>query len=159
MFACEHAGICPDIMTLAKAMAGGVPMGAVLCNERVHSTQGKHGSTFGGNPLACAAALATLQFLEENDLAAASRTRGDQFRQAFEASMPGAVRELRQLGLMIGIELKIKSRPVIEALLERRVLAIPAGPTVVRLLPPLVISAQQVNLVVERTREAIASCG
>ena len=159
MFACEHAGISPDIMTLAKAMAGGVPMGAVLCNERVHSIQGKHGSTFGGNPLACAAALATLGFLENNDLVSASRARGDQFRLAFEANMPAPVRELRQLGLMIGIELKIKSRPVIEALLDRRVLAIPAGPTVVRLLPPLVISEQQINIVVERTVDAIESCG
>ena len=100
-----------------------------------------------------------LELLEENDLAAASRTRGNQFRKAFEENMPAAVRELRQLGLMIGIELKIKSRPVIEALLNRRILAIPAGPTVVRLLPPLVISEQQISVVVERTLEAIASCG
>ena len=158
IFACEHSGLSPDIMTLAKAMAGGMPMGAVLCNDRIHSIQGKHGSTFGGNPLACAAALATLDFLEKNKLAAAATARGDQFRQDFGSDMPAAVRELRQLGLMIGIELKTKSRPVIEALLARGVLAIPAGPTVVRLLPPLVISENQITAVAERTREAIASC-
>lgn len=143
MFACQTYGIEPDIMTLAKGIAGGVPMGATLCSDRITSAAGKHGSTFGGNPLACAAAEATIDYLVKHSLADRAAALGSEFVERFNAHTPSVVRELRQLGLMIGIELKVRSRPYLEKLMERGVLALPAGPTVIRLLPPLVISEEK----------------
>ncbi len=145
MFASQLYGIEPDLMTLAKAIAGGVPMGAVLCSARIGSALGKHGSTFGGNPLACAAACATIDYLVENDLPARARDLGKHFMQCFDHDSLKQVREVRQVGLMIGIELKSKSRPYLEALMDKGVLALPAGPTVLRLLPPLVIERAQIT--------------
>lgn len=143
MFACQTYGIEPDIMTLAKGIAGGVPMGATLCSDRIASAAGKHGSTFGGNPLACAAAEATIDYLVTHSLADRAAALGSEFAKRFNAQAPSIVRELRQLGLMIGIELKVRSRPYLEKLIAHGVLALPAGPTVIRLLPPLVISEQK----------------
>lgn len=142
MFASQTFGLRPDIMTLAKAIAGGVPMGATLCGSHIASALGKHGSTFGGNPLACAASLATINYLEQHRLAARASELGSLFAARFRAAELPVVRELRQIGLMIGIELKTKSRPHLEALMAAGVLALPAGPTVIRLLPPLVIEEQ-----------------
>ena len=146
MFGCQTMGIEPDIMTVAKAMAGGFPMGAVLCSEKITSAAGKHGSTFGGNPLACAAALATIDFMLDNDLPAKAKAKGDYFIDKLDQDA-SAIREVRQLGLMIGIELKTKSRPIIESLMAEGILALPAGPTVVRLLPPLVIGEEELDRV------------
>ncbi len=150
MFACEHMDIAPDMMTLAKAMGGGVPMGAVLCGDKITSALGKHGSTFGGNPLACSAALAAISFIEEHNLVEEADTKGRYFVERFQSNQPRCVREVRQIGLMIGIELKSKAKPVLEALLNQGILALPAGPTVIRLLPPLVISQDQLAMVVEK---------
>ena len=145
LFACEHFDLSPDIMTVAKAMAGGLPMGGTLCSDRIAPAMGKHGSTFGGNPLACAAALATLEVIESENLAQRAQVAGERFASRLGESTPAVVREIRQLGLMIGIELKVKSRPVLESLVDHGLLAVPAGPTVVRLLPPLVISDQEID--------------
>ena len=155
MFASEHYGIEPDIMALAKAIAGGVPMGAVLCAENIASAIGKHGSTFGGNPLACAAAIATIDYMLANDLAGQAEKLGSFFMQCFDGHCPGVVREVRQIGLMIGIELKTKSRPYLEALMDKGVLALPAGPTVIRLLPPLVIEQAQLKKVCDLLIEVL----
>lgn len=155
MFACEHYGISPDMMTLAKGMAGGFPMGAVLCNDKISPAPGKHGSTFGGNPLACAAALATVQYIEDNALCNRAEALGQYFNNQLSVNLNEGVREIRQLGLMIGIELKSKSTPVISSLLAKHILAIPAGPTVVRLLPPLVIDEKQISRVVSQLADAI----
>ncbi len=146
MFACQTYGVEPDIMTLAKGIAGGMPMGATLCSEKIASAAGKHGSTFGGNPLACAAALATIDYLEQHHLADRAAELGAGFVKRFKSNQPDVVREVRQLGLMIGIELKTKARPFLEALMHRGVLALPAGPTVIRLLPPLVIEQEKLFL-------------
>ena len=156
MFACEHSGVQPDIMTLAKAIAGGFPMGAVLCNDRISSALSKHGSTFGGNPLACAAALATIGFIEDQALPEQAQLKGRHLVDQLETGALPGVREIRNLGLMVGIELESKARPVIESLLQRRVLALPAGPTVVRLLPPLVITGEQLSEVARRIHQALA---
>ena len=147
MFACEHFGLEPDLLCLAKAIAGGVPMGAVLCNDRVgvESVVGKHGTTFGGNPLACAAALAAIGYMQDERLDQQAASKGDYFNQRFARQLPSRVRAVRQTGLMIGIELKERCQPFIVALMERGVLALPAGPTVIRLLPPLVISEAQLD--------------
>jgi acetylornithine/LysW-gamma-L-lysine aminotransferase len=150
LFACEHFDISPDMMCLSKAMAGGFPMGAVLCSDKVSISTGKHGTTFGGNPLACAASLATIDYIEENNLVQASHEKGIYFSEKFSKQDLPAVRELRQMGLMIGIELKEKSQKYIEALQNEGILVIPAGPTVIRLLPPLVISYEELDIVIEK---------
>ena len=138
-FACEHHDVRPDILCLAKAMAGGMPMGAVVVGDSVRSEIGMHGSTFGGNPLACVASLATIDVMERDGLAEQANAKGARFAQAFARRECAKVRDVRQIGLMIGIELRERARPHIEALMKRGVLALPAGPTVIRLLPPLVI--------------------
>ena len=143
MFASQTYQIEPDIMTLAKGIAGGVPMGATLCSDRIASATGKHGSTFGGNPLACAAAEATIDYLLDHGLADRATSLGSAFTDRFMTDPPPIVREIRQLGLMIGIELKSRARPYLEVLMRRGVLALPAGPTVIRLLPPLVITEEK----------------
>lgn len=150
MFASDRYGLRPDILCLAKALGGGVPMGAVLTSDRITPAVGMHGSTFGGNPLACAAALATIEFMEENNLCSHARDVGDWFAEQFRSKQPARVRELRQTGLMIGIELKEKATPFLMALMEEGVLALSAGPTVIRLLPPLTISKDELGVVLEK---------
>jgi len=147
MFASEYFGITPDILCLAKALGGGVPIGAVLTSDRITPAVGMHGSTFGGNPLACAAALATINYMQENELADRAREMGNYFAEQFRANQPARVRELRQIGLMIGIELKEKATPYLMALMEDGVLALSAGPTVIRLLPPLTITREELDSV------------
>lgn len=156
MFACEHFQLTPDILCVAKAMAGGIPMGAVLCGDAVEPAVGMHGTTFGGNPLACAAALAAIDFMVERDLADQAIHKGAHFADKFDKSRFGRVRELRHLGLMIGIELKEKAKPYLLELMERGVLALVAGPTVIRLLPPLVISLEQLDVVVDALGEVLS---
>ncbi len=150
MFASEYYGISPDILCLAKALGGGVPIGAVLTSDRVQPVVGMHGSTFGGNPLACAAALATIDYMQEHELHHRARELGNYFAEKFRAEQPGKVRELRQMGLMIGIELKEKATPYLMALMHEGVLALSAGPTVIRLLPPLTIGRDELDVVIRK---------
>lgn len=162
LFAHWQDGIQPDIVTVAKSMAGGIPMGAVLLSEKLGTLDpATHGSTFGGNPLACAAGLAALEQytkINHRDTEIAENTRyvhreadGDLVRRAYKLgdevrhhlmdnAPEKAVREIRGRGLMFGIELRAKVAPVLKLLQERGVVALPAGPMVLRLLPPLVIS-------------------
>ena len=156
-FACEHHGVRPDILCLAKAMAGGVPMGAVVVGDSVAAEVGMHGSTFGGNPLACAAALATIEVMQRDGLAEQARAKGARFADAFARREVSKVRAVRQIGLMIGIELRERARPHIEALVDRGVLALPAGPTVIRLLPPLVIEDEALEEVAARLHEVLGA--
>ena len=149
MFACERYGVVPDMLCLAKAIAGGVPLGAVLADERIQLPPGKHGTTFGGNPLACAAALAAIGFMQEERLHERAQVLGARFRERFEAARLDRVRALRQIGLMIGVELKERCRPYIEALAAEGVPTLPAGTTVIRMLPPLVITEGQIDEVVD----------
>ena len=151
-FACQHHDLSPDMLCLAKGIAGGVPMGAVVCSARIDPGIGTHGSTFGGNPLACAAALAAIEFMQTQQLAEQARVRGDYFVSQFNAHLLERVRDVRQIGLMIGIELKEKATPYLQALLNQGILALPAGPTVIRLLPPLVITEAQLDTVIEKLR-------
>ena len=137
------------MLCLAKGIAGGVPLGAVLADDRVHSPPGKHGTTFGGNPLACAAALAAIGVMEEEGLAGRAEVLGTRFRERLEARLPARVRAVRQVGLMIGVELRERCRPYIEGMAKQGVLALAAGTTVIRLLPPLVISEGQIDHVVK----------
>ena len=155
MFACDHYGLRPDILCLAKAIGGGVPLGAGVCGDTVRDTHGIHGTTFGGNPLAAAAGLAAIEFMERHDLAEQARRKGERLRAALEPRLPAVVRELRQIGLMVGIELKQKAQPYLATLLEHGVFALPAGPTVIRLLPPLVITDEQLDIVADRLIEVL----
>jgi acetylornithine/LysW-gamma-L-lysine aminotransferase len=157
MFASDHYGIAPDILCLAKALGGGVPVGAVLTSERIAPAVGMHGSTFGGNPLACAAALATIDYMQEHALDRRARDMGDYFAERFRAQQPARVRELRQMGLMIGIELKEKATPHLMALMEEGVLALSAGPTVIRLLPPLTIERDDLDAVIDALLKVLSA--
>ncbi len=155
-FAFEHMGIQPDIVCMGKAMAGGVPMGAIALGPRVVSLPaGVHGSTFGGNPLACAAALATLHILSEEGLIARAADLGAYFMQRLQAIESPLIREVRGLGLMIGLELKARVMPLVKALSQQGVQVLTAGPTVIRLLPPLVISRQELDEVIAAVTEVL----
>jgi acetylornithine/LysW-gamma-L-lysine aminotransferase len=151
MFASQHHDLRPDLMCVAKSIAGGLPMGAVLISPRVGDLPKKvHGTTFGGNPLACAAALATIRYIESEKLPQQAAELGARLIDSLKAIPSPLVREVRGLGLMIGVELKGKAAPYLAALAERGVLALSAGATVMRFLPPLVISAEDVDTVVQQ---------
>jgi acetylornithine/LysW-gamma-L-lysine aminotransferase len=151
MFASQHHDLQPDLMCVAKSIAGGLPMGAVLIGPRVGDLPKKvHGSTFGGNPLACAAALATIHYIEAEELPQRAAELGARLMDGLKAIPSPLVREVRGLGLMVGVELKGKAALYLAALAERGVLALSAGATVMRFLPPLVIRAEDVDTVVEQ---------
>ena len=157
MFACQHYGLQPDLLCLAKSIAGGLPMGAVLFGERVGLLPAQiHGSTFGGNPLACAASLAALDYLEAHRLPDRAAELGAWFLVRLKQIQSPLVREARGLGLMVGLELKQKVTPYLQALMTRGVLALPAGLTVMRFLPPLVISQEQLVRVAEAVETVLA---
>jgi acetylornithine/LysW-gamma-L-lysine aminotransferase len=156
MFAYQHFGVTPDLLCCAKSLAGGLPMGAVLIGENVENlTPGTHGSTFGGNPLSCAAALAALSVMEEEDLPRQAAEKGVYLIQKLKAIPSPLIREVRGLGLMIGIELKQKAAPYLKALQEKHVIALNAGLNVIRLLPPLVISYEQIDQVVDTLEDVL----
>lgn len=149
MFAFQHYQLQPDLLCVAKSIAGGLPMGAVLIGERVGKIPvGIHGSTFGGNPLVCAAGLAALNVLEHDRMPERAAEVGSYFMSRLAEISSPLVREVRGLGLMIGVEIKQKVAPYLQAMMERGVLALPAGMTVIRFLPPLVISQDQIDQVV-----------
>ena len=150
LFACEHYEIEPDILCLSKGIAGGFPMGAVLCSDKIDIPSGKHGTTFGGNPLACAVALACIEYIIKHNLVHQAKEKGAYFFEAFNKHKLPVVREVRQIGLMIGIELKDKSQSYITKLQDEGVLVLPAGQTVIRLLPPLTIDKADIDRVVEK---------
>ncbi len=156
LFASQHYDLQPDLLCLAKAIAGGVPMGAVLIGDRVGELPtGSHGSTFGGNPLACAAALSVLDTLESEALPARAAELGRYLVAQIEQIDSPLIREVRGMGLMVGIEIKAKVAPYLQAMMERGVLALSAGLTVIRLLPPLVIDREQIDQVVSVLAEVL----
>ena len=158
MFACQHHGLKPDLLCLAKAIAGGIPMGAVLLGPRVGELPSRvHGSTFGGNPLACAAALATIRTIEEEALPQRAAELGAYFLSRLRDVDSPLIRGVRGLGLMVGIELKRRARPYLAALMERGVLALSAGPIVMRFLPPLVISREELETVALTVEEVLST--
>ena len=146
MFAIEHFGITPDLLTCAKSLAGGVPMGAVLIGQKVKNlVPGVHGSTFGGNPLSCAAANAALDVIKEEDLPGQAAAKGAYLMEKLKKVESPNIRDIRGLGLMVGIEMKQKVTPYIKTLQEKKIIALNAGLTVIRLLPPLVITYEQID--------------
>ena len=160
MFALEHHDLHPDILCVAKALGGGVPIGATLLGERVRELHpGLHGSTFGGNPLSAAAAVAALDTLVEENLPQRAAETGAYLMEALRRIESPLIREVRGLGLMIGVELKQKVAPYLTALQERGVLALNAGMNVIRLLPPLVLTQEQADRVVKAVEEVMKGEG
>ena len=158
LFASQHYQVIPDLLCLAKSLAGGLPMGAALIGPRVQNlAPGLHASTFGGNPLACAAALAVLQTLEDEDLPRQAAEKGAYLVQQLSEIQSPLIREIRGLGLMIGIELKQKVAPYLQALEAQGILALPAGMNVIRLLPPLVITCEQIDHLVAALTQVLTS--
>ena len=149
MFAFEQAGIRPDILTLAKGLGGGVAIGAMLASDVVAAAfgPGTHGSTFGGNPLACSAALTVLQVMESEQLLDNVLQRGAQMEQGLRelAARFPVIREVRGRGLLLGAELSTEAAPLLAAARERGLLILMAGPQVLRFLPPLNVSAMEVD--------------
>ncbi|HML39474.1 MAG TPA: acetylornithine/succinylornithine family transaminase [Bellilinea sp.] len=156
LFAHQHYDLKPDLLTLAKSIAGGMPMGAVLLGERIGTLPvASHGSTFGGNPLSCAASLAAISEIQALGLPERSAELGAWFLEQLQQIQSPLIREVRGLGLMVGIELKQKVTPYLQALMGKGVLALPAGLTVMRFLPPLVIEKSDLEKVVQAVTEVL----
>lgn len=156
MFAYENYDIQPDILCVAKAMGGGIPVGAIICDSKIKIPFGKHGSTFGGNPVASAAALATIKFIEQNKLVCNSKLQGEKLLTKLKAIESSKIREVRGLGLMIAIELKEKVKPYMQKLLDEGIIVLSAGLTVLRLLPPLIIEDNEINMIVEKIEKVLS---
>ena len=159
-YAKDYFGIEPDILTSAKALGGGMPIGAVICKEKISSSinPGDHGTTFGGNPLACSAALATINEIEKNNLIEEAQKKGNWFKKKFEEKNNGnfGIKEIRGLGLMIGIELEFMAKPVVEKMLELGVIANATADKVIRIVPPLTIPYDDLEKVIEIMFESIS---
>ncbi len=153
MFAFQHAGITPDVLTVAKGIANGFPIGACLARGEAATTfqPGNHGSTFGGNPLGCRAALATLRVLQEEDLPTRARELGQRMLSGFNKALDGvsAVTSIRGLGLMLGIELNRPCGELVAKALDDGLLINVTSQQVIRLLPPLIISDDEADQIVD----------
>jgi acetylornithine/LysW-gamma-L-lysine aminotransferase len=161
LWACQHWNVSPDLMCLAKGLAGGVPIGATLVTEEIASSLkvGDHSSTFGGNPLACAAAKASLEALIEDNLIENARTVGEHFRQSLESlsSISSCIREVRGLGLMLALELKTSIKEILERAIYRKILPLYSGINILRFLPPLVLTKDDVDIAVKVLTEILES--
>jgi acetylornithine/LysW-gamma-L-lysine aminotransferase len=159
LWACEQAGVVPDMLTTAKGIANGLPLGATLCADWIADAEPEHGSTFSGGPVVCAAANATLDTVVEEDVPGHAARVGEYLRSEIEAATDEhdlPVREVRGLGLMVGIEVKRGSNRLLRDLaLKEQVLALPAGRTVLRLLPPLTVEEEHADRVVEAMTEVM----
>lgn len=159
MFAYEWEDIEPDILLLGKALGGGVlPISAVIANDDILGVlnPGSHGSTFGGNPLACAVAIAALDVIEEEQLASRSLELGDYFKaQLLEIEHPH-IRDIRGKGLFIGIELDTEARPFCEALMKEGILCKETHDTVIRFAPPLIISREDLDWAIDKIKAVFA---
>jgi acetylornithine/LysW-gamma-L-lysine aminotransferase len=156
-WACEHDGVTPDILTSAKGLASGLPLGATLCTDWIAEDAGPHGSTFSGTPVVCAAANATLDVLVEEEIPTHAAEMGAYLEEELEAAdLP--IRDVRGRGLMTGIEVKRGSNRLLKELaLNHQVLALPASRSVLRLLPPLVVEKEHVDQVVDAISETVST--
>jgi acetylornithine/N-succinyldiaminopimelate aminotransferase len=162
LFGYELSGVVPDIMTLAKGIGGGFPLGACLATARAASgmTAGTHGTTFGGNPLAMAVGNAVLDVVLEKGFLDAVKKKGLLLKQKLAAVVdrhPAAVTEIRGEGLMLGLKCLVPNNEVVAALAEAHVLCVPAGDNVVRFLPPLITSEDEIDLGVDKIDAALGA--
>jgi acetylornithine/LysW-gamma-L-lysine aminotransferase len=150
-------GIVPDILCLSKAIANGLPIGVTIVTEAVSERvpKGSHGGTFSGNPLVCAAGVATLRVLADDRLHARAAEKGERFQQRVRELGLSEIREVRGRGLLLAVELKKPATPVIKAMQERGVLVLPAGGTVIRFLPSILIEDAQLDEGIEALTSAI----
>ena len=159
LFAFEHDGIVPDITCLAKGVAGGVPIGLTLSKNEIMSSLkvGEHSTTYGGNPLACAAAAATIDVLEQENLPERARVEGEYFISKLNQlrDRHKIIREVRGRGLMIGVEARFEVLDLILGSLEKGILVLDAGRNVLRFLPPLVITRSHIDRTIEVLDEVI----
>jgi acetylornithine/N-succinyldiaminopimelate aminotransferase len=155
LFAYENYGVAPDIMTLAKGLGGGFPIGALLASDKVAAAfePGTHGSTFGGNPLACSAALATIDVLIEDDfILDQCRRMGTYFKKKLEElqkEFPSIVAEVRGMGLLVGIELTRDGAPLVKECMERGLLINCTAGNVLRFMPPLIITEKEIDHLID----------
>jgi LysW-gamma-L-lysine/LysW-L-ornithine aminotransferase len=158
-FAAEQDGVEPDILCTAKGLANGVPIGATIVSDAVAAELGGgiYGSTFGGNPLACAAGLATLQTVQSENLLATSIELGDRLRSGIEGLSQPAIRGVRGRGLMTGVEFRTRVTPILRGLQERGVLALPAGSLILRFLPALTIQPADIDRIIGTLDETLSS--
>jgi len=161
LFAYQHDDVAPDIMTLAKALAGGPPIGAMLTRADLASTlgPGTHGSTFGGNPLMCAAALATMRTLEEENILANCLAMGKYFRERllqFKDKYP-FIRDVRGRGLILGMELDIEGGPLVNAAMEKGLLINCTVGKVLRFVPPLIVNRKEIDAALAILDEVLAA--
>jgi len=161
-FGLEHFGLEPDIICLAKGLGAGFPMGALAYGERVQAAlyAGAHGSTFGGNPLACAAGLAAITAYQDEHIVERAAQMGDLLLQKLRGALAETpvVREVRGLGMMVGIDLRQKPGPYLKRLMDDHgVLALPAGSSVLRLLPPLIAGEAEIDEAVAAVAQVLAS--
>jgi len=160
LFASEASGVVPDMVTLAKPLGGGLPMGAILVNDAVASalTPGDHATTFGGGPFVATIALEVLRTIADPDFLAAVRTKGEWLGARLNRLAAGTprVREARGRGLMWGLELNEVAAPVVAAARERHLLVLTAGPTVIRIVPPLTITREELERGVTILEEVLA---
>lgn len=158
-FAKDHFGVQPDIMTLAKGLGGGMPIGAFLCVRRVGDAidYGDHGTTFGGNPLASAAALATLQVIQEEKLLDEARAKGDWLMEELRGLQNefSSIRQVRGIGLMIGVQFDKPAAPLVKALMDRGIIANATADNVLRLVPPLNIPKNDLKTALKVLRELL----
>jgi acetylornithine/N-succinyldiaminopimelate aminotransferase len=159
LFAHEAFGVVPDVMTLAKALGNGFPIGAILANEKTGGvlTKGTHAATFGGNPLACAAGLATMESVLGEDIPARAKETGEYFLGELRklAESKSSIREVRGMGLIIGVELDREAGPLLGRLAERGIIALTAGMHVLRFVPPLIISREEIDTLLGALREIL----
>ena len=150
-FGYQHFGILPDVVTLAKPLAGGLPIGAMLCSERAAAaiTPGMHGTTFGGNPLACATAIAVIDEIKRTNLLAHVEDVGSYFRSRLEtlATSHSCIKEIRGRGLMLGVELDSDTlaKQVLADMLAQRIILNRTSDTVLRFLPPYILERAHVD--------------
>jgi LysW-gamma-L-lysine/LysW-L-ornithine aminotransferase len=161
VFAFSREDIMPDILCLSKSIANGLPLGVTVTTEAVSDRvpKGSHGSTFAGNPLVCAAGTATLHVLADKALHTRAQHAGDRFQERVRGLGLTQVREVRGRGLMLAVELKKPATPVIKAMQERGVLALPGGGTVIRFLPSILIDDAQLDEGVEVLAAAVRQAG
>jgi LysW-gamma-L-lysine/LysW-L-ornithine aminotransferase len=161
VFAFSREDIMPDILCLSKSIANGLPLGVTVTTEAVSDRvpKGSHGSTFGGNPLVCAAGTATLRVLADEALHTRAQHAGDRFQERVRGLGLTQVRDVRGRGLMLAVELKKPATPVIKAMQERGVLALPGGGTVIRFLPSILVDDAQLDEGVEVLAAAVRQAG
>ncbi|MCA1764354.1 MAG: aspartate aminotransferase family protein [Cryomorphaceae bacterium] len=156
-FAKDLYGVQPDIMTLAKGLGAGVPIGAILSNEMISAAIdfGDHGTTFGGNPLVCAAALACLDVIEDENLLEAASEKGEWFKREVLNLNDPHIREIRGEGLMLGIDFNFEAKPIVLDMLENGVIANATAGSVVRIVPPLNITYEDLEHILKTLKNSI----